>query len=204
MLMLQLAGCSLVTALFIACVFLVEEGAVRLMYVITIRAPSRTWVTSIHLELVRVGCRFCACVCLFWRNTFSCHFCAPASLLSTRTLVTAFDLVPVTAGCGFDACTCLFWRNSLSCQFRAAVLLFSRRMLVRCFPLMLVRAGCCFGVWVPLCWSNSFSYALGGYSSLQRGVAVLREYNWATWVTRFVTGDHLTTSTMYHHTVPHS
>jgi hypothetical protein len=162
---------------------LVGEGSVRLMYVITIRAPSRSWDRSVHLELVRVGCRFGACVCLFWRNTFSCHFCAPASLLSTRTLVTGFDLVSVTAGCGFYACACLFLRNSLSCQFRAAALLLSRLMLVRCVPLMLVTAGCCFGVWVPLCWSNSFSYALDGYSSLQWGVAVLCGYTLLSSVT---------------------
>jgi hypothetical protein len=184
MLLLHLTGCGLVTALFFACVFWYGKGLCNLMYVITVTAPSRTWVTSFHLELVSVGCRFSACVCLFWRNNFSGPFCVSASLLSRRTLVMGFDLVPVTAGCCFDACACLFWRNSFSCQFCAEALLLSRRMLVRCFPLMLVTAGCCFGVWVRTCWSNSFPYALDGYSSLQLGVAVLRGGNWDTWVTR--------------------
>jgi len=161
---------------------LVRAGAVRFMYVITFRAPPRMWATSSHL--MGVGCPFGGCVCLSWRNTFSCHFCAPASPFR-RTLVTGFDLVPVTAGCCFDAWAFLFWRNSFSCQFCAAALLLSRRLLVRCFLLMLVTAGCCFGVWVHLCWSNSFSYVLGGYASLQWGIAVLRGDKWATWVTRY-------------------
>lgn len=119
---------------------------------------------------------------LFWKNT---SHAISGSLLSRRTLVTGFDLVPLTAGCCFGACACLLWRNTFSCHFCGATLLLSRRMLVRSPRLMLVTTvGCCFGVWVHLCQSNS-SYALGGYSSLQWGVAVLHGDNWATWVTRF-------------------
>jgi hypothetical protein len=113
-----------------------------------------SWLSQIHHErglqpFTQSGVSF-QCVCLFWRNTFTCHFWEPASLLSRRTLVTGFDLVPVTAWCCFDACAYLLWRNSFSCQFYAAAVLLSRRMLVRSFWLMLVTAGCCFGMWVRL------------------------------------------------------